>query len=627
MEDRSDPTVESPRPATEVVDRPPDQARGPRGGLVGLLLSDKKFAVALVGITSSIVALSLGLPKIWVITPEGFSPVLRVSLLDMVQAQMLARSARRLNSEGRPKEAMQAWAGALGNHPARVENIRSFVEFVLNREGLERRWLTIGAQQSQWLVSLVGTNDFQAVELAGRSCLKAGMNEMAWLYLNNTNRSLSSPAAKALAEAAFKTGRLKQFASTWESRREEMQSDPALALYWAAWRALAGKPAEQVPSMAILDQAAGVPELKVLAIRLRSIVEAERLDLEAFERSFEELRSIRQDDLEDHTRAWMVLEAAGKHAVAVARATAYAIPPETGEQAAQLLRSWMQLRLEKLAPSFSRNLLDSFAGDPNVWFLISQMLVVGQEWDEVRSVAARIRFNPTLARIFAGYADYLEGVAENATGRLERARGLFESLLTHLPQEPSLGMDAANTLERIGYRTEARDILQRLESTFGNSPQYWFSLGRLAWEQRDAAALLKAAEKAYALQPTSLDNINNLAAALLVNRVRPTEAVQLTLEVLRRAAYQHGALLNHAFALIRNGRNADARKILDDLPLSALTNEERTFWRLASAELELSEGNQSAVAKHLPDIDHQFLYPSQTKWVEEIAKQMVAPKP
>ncbi len=627
MQHESVSKLETNIPGTGRRTRSGKKSRRRRGGLFKLLRSDRKFAIAIACVLASLGAVSLSLPKVWVITPENTLPVIRVSLLDMVQAWMLSRSARSFETEGKTKEALQAWLGALGNQPAHVGNLRSFVEFVLHHDGLERQWLNIGAQQSQWMVALVGTNDPTALDIAGRICLKAGMNDVAWAFLNTTNRSISTSAAKGLAEAAFKTGRLKEFAAAWDLHRDAMQSDASLGLYRAAWLALSGKPTEIGPSMAILDDAAKRPELKVLALRLRSIVEAERLDTEAFDRSFEELRSLRQDELEDHSRAWLVLEAAGKHAMAVARATAYAVPPETGDGATLLLRTWSMLRLERLAAGFSRNQLDSFSNDPNTWFLTSQMLVASQAWDEVRSVAARMRSHAFLSRVFAGYADFLDGLSERASGRTERAMELFKKLLDNLPKEPSLCMDASNTLDRMGFRSEAREVLRQLETSYGNSAEYWFAMGRLAWEQRDHAALLVAAEKAYSLDPGRLENINNLAAALLINRARPAEAVQLTLQILQKAAYQHGSYLNHAFALVRNGRTAEARKVLDDLPLSALTNEERTFWRLAAVELEFSEGNFSMVAKHLPDISQDFLYPIQKTWLEAVAKQVAAPNP
>jgi tetratricopeptide (TPR) repeat protein len=255
-------------------------------------------------------------------------------------------------------------------------------------------------------------------------------------------------------------------------------------------------------------------------------------------------------------------------------------------------------------------------------------MVSCQTWNgaalrEVRSVAVRMRANPFLQRIFGGYTDFLEGVAENATGRRERAKGLFAGLLERLPEAPLLGMDAANTLERTGFRDEARAVLRRLESVYGGLSQYWFSMGRLAWQERDADALLMAAEKSYKLEPANLENINNLAAALLIARTRPEEAIKLTLELTQKASYQHSIYLNHAFALIRNGRSDEARKLLDDLPLSALTDEERTFWRLAALELELAAGNIGAAAKHIPGIDSQYLYSIQKTWLAETTKRVV----
>ena len=329
-----------------------------RVGLLGLILSDRKFVAALVGGVAVIGAMAVSLPKVWVITPKNFVPVIRISLLDMVQARMLGKSARKLGAEGRRKEAVIAWAGALGNHPAHRENLRGFVEYTLTEEGLEHRWLMIGAQQAQWLATLSGTNDASNVELAGRMLTRAGFDEQAWGFLQTTNRSLSLPAARALAEVAFKTGRLKEFVDVWERYQADLERDPGLTLYRSAWMAVAGPPGEQAASMAAIEAATKSPVLAVTAFRLRSMVEAMRLDVDGFQRSFEELRALRVDMLDDHIRSWLVLDAAGEHALAVAKATAYAVPPETVSQARQMLVAWTRLRLENLAVGFARNQLD-----------------------------------------------------------------------------------------------------------------------------------------------------------------------------------------------------------------------------------------------------------------------------
>lgn len=572
-------------------------------------------------------ALGLALPKVLVVTPADFNPVIKVSALDLLQARMLGKTARKLESEGRPKEALVAWAGALGNNPANVNNLRSFVEFTLREEGLERRWITIGAQQGHWLVSLVGTNDASALELAGRMCARAGFDEQAWSFLNRTNRTVSIPAARALAEVAFKTGRLKEFVDLWERRQADLEGEPALGLYRSAWLALNGAPSEQASHLSALDRATAIPSQKATALRLRSMVEAQRLDVEGFQRSFEELRSIREDRLEDHVRYWLMLDAAGDRAAAVGRATAYAVPPETGQDAAQLLLAWGRLRLEQLAVGFAQNQLDAFPDDPLVWLRTSQMLINVQNWDELRLVVFKLRRSARLSFIFAGYIDFLEGAAEAGLGRDRRARELFTEMLKRLPSEPMLGLDASTTLERLGYRPEAQSVLESLESVFGNQARYWYDVGRLAWQERDSNILLKSAEKAYALDPKNLEHMNNLAAALLIARVRPGEALQLTMQLAQEVGYAHGVIINHAFALTRVGRVPEARKLLDELPLTALTDEERTFWRMAMLEIELEQGNAARAQTHLRGIDSQYLYPSQKTWLEQVQSRLKSANP
>jgi len=426
---------------------------------------------------------------------------------------------------------------------------------------------------------------------------------------------------------AFKTGRLKEFVDIWKRNEGDLARDPTIALYRAAWMAVAGPPGDQAANRAVLDSGTQNPALSVTAHRLRSMVESMRLDVNGFQRSFEELRGLRMDTLDDHIRSWLTLESAGDHALAVAKATAYAIPPETSAQAKRLLLAWTKLRLENLAAGFARNQLGAFPYDPEVWFITSQMLVSAKQWDELRFVSLRMRQNTGLNRFFANYLDFLEGASENGNGRTERARELFATMLRRRTTNPILGLDASRTLERLGYRSEAQPILQSLEAVFGSQADYWQSLARLAIQSRDADALLTAAERAYRIEPGKIEYVNQYAAALLISRIRPAEAVQLTLQVLKESDYAHAAIINHSFALGRVGRVSEARKLLDDLPVSSLTDEEQTFWRMSMAEIELAGGNRDAAKVHLRGIDPQYLYSSQSAWLANTQKEVDAAKP
>src|SRR5687767_1739004 len=89
--------------------------------LLRILLLEKWFRRAfLLFLTVLAGALSF-LPKIWVTSPKGFLPVVKISLLDRVQAGSLKRSARKAAAAGRFDEASYAWQAALANNRADAE--------------------------------------------------------------------------------------------------------------------------------------------------------------------------------------------------------------------------------------------------------------------------------------------------------------------------------------------------------------------------------------------------------------------------------------------------------------------------------------------------------------------------
>ena len=63
----------------------------------------------------------------WRTSPDGFSPVVRVSLLDLVQSRSLQRSARQMQAEGKLDEAIMAWRQAIASNPGDVEANRGFI--------------------------------------------------------------------------------------------------------------------------------------------------------------------------------------------------------------------------------------------------------------------------------------------------------------------------------------------------------------------------------------------------------------------------------------------------------------------------------------------------------------------
>ena len=84
------------------------------------------------------------------------------------------------------------------------------------------------------------------------------------------------------------------------------------------------------------------------------------------------------------------------------------------------------------------------------------------------------------------------------------------------------------------YDAAQLTVLKGLEAVAGNDLAFWRQVQLTAYEGRQAELLLAACEKVHQLAPEPV-NASNYAAALLMMRERPADAVQLTLQVVNRA--------------------------------------------------------------------------------------------
>ncbi|MFM8421364.1 MAG: hypothetical protein ACKOEQ_14720, partial [Verrucomicrobiota bacterium] len=109
-------------------------------------------------LASGLALTTLSLLKIWRVTPDNFLPVIRISWLDMIQARMLAASAREHLAAGRLREAAHAWRGAVANQPTLLPVLREWVQAAATAD---ERFLEDGGaplNQAVMLLHLGGTN-------------------------------------------------------------------------------------------------------------------------------------------------------------------------------------------------------------------------------------------------------------------------------------------------------------------------------------------------------------------------------------------------------------------------------------------------------------------------------------
>jgi tetratricopeptide (TPR) repeat protein len=582
--------------------------------ILGILREDTTFRWVFGGLVLAALILVLMLPKMWITTAKDITPVAKVSGLDLLQTRSLMRTARKQQEVGNIPESLQAWTSAIVNNPGSIEAVRGFIQLLASQDRVEQRWSSMGIGQSLWLLMLTQTNAAD-LDLTARFYRKAELHELTIQIVGQTNLVTTPTTAAALALAYFETARTTEFAQLWEANAAEFLQDPELRLRHAAWASVWGPPAELGRSLQLLTEASREPATQVLALRLLLLVQSQRLDLGGFNTTFAELTGLRGDRLQDHVRHWLLLEYLGQRALAVEKARAYAIPPQTVTEAEIMLAAWNRLGIHDLAVDFARQQMPSFPGAAQLWILIGRMLASAQRWDDLRAVAVEMRNNPRVARLLGGYTSYLEGVAEHGMDHRARAEDLFRQLLADPPTETRLTYECGTALQTLGYNEIAQGLLKRLESALGGKQEFWQHMAQVAHTTRDAEQLLVACEKAFLLSSNNPVAANNYAAALLTARQKPAEAVRLTLDVVTRSPNSRIASINHALALAQNGRFTESRAALDGINPDALNPMERTYWHMGQLECAIGQSDVDRGRHHIDQIQQQFLFPSQTDWL------------
>ncbi len=575
---------------------------------------DPLFRWAFAGVVLLILALGVLLPKVWIMTPRGFNPVVKISGLDMMQARSLMRTARKHEEAGRATEAMQAWTSAVVNNPTELDAVRGMLKAFVAGGAVEPRTLSVAVGQGNWLLQLGATN-LADVDLVAQVYRKGELPEVVVQLLADPSHPMMAFGAMLLAESYFELGRMGLFDEHWSRHESELVTDPRMRLYRAAWSAGWGPAGGVAEGLRALEEASLEGKEREHALHLLLWVLAQRQELASFERFFGELQGLRADRLEDHARYWVLLDHAGRREDAMARSRAYPVPPRTAIEARLLLGVWSRLGLHDLIVQFAREQLGSFSNARALWKLVGRQLIIGERWEDLRTIAVDLRANGRLVADLSGYSHFLEGVAEHGLERRSRALDSFPRMMKDLPDDPILNVEMAGTLGRLGYPEFAKEIIRQQESALGNQADYWQGLAQAAHESRDADTLLAACERGYQLAPGNLPAANNFAAALLIHRRDPAEAIRITLQVLAKLPESRLARVNHALALAQMGRHADARAALAKLDLSALSAEERTHWALGRFECALAEGRGNEAREMADQIELRYLFLPQLEWL------------
>ncbi|HOW63943.1 MAG TPA: hypothetical protein P5186_24080 [Candidatus Paceibacterota bacterium] len=586
--------------------------------LLRMLFFEFWFRMAFLAFLVLVVFLGLFLPKIWRASPPNFKPIIRVSGLDKVQAWSLRRTAIRASEAGRNTEAAYAWQSAIQHNPADPDLLRGALRQSLKAE-INARNMTMAVNQANWLLRLTATNQTDVV-LAAQVYQNFQLYDQVLSLLEPRADHLTPDLEATYLKAMFNSGMIGQFASRWEKNGGAQLKDPELPYYHAAYLAAWGPTSTRVEGRRILDTAQDIH--RPLADRMLLAVCVQQRDLAGYTASLERLRQAQRDRLNDHIGYWYLLGSQGQSEEAKRLAKAYNRPPASAMETVRLAAALQELTLNDLALQVLQQYVPQFDYTITGWVVYAQLLIRMEKWEELRSLALRIRQESAARDSLTDYTYYLEGRAELGLGKRGLAEDAFSKSAEFEFNNPGLGLAIASDLIKLGFPDHAKRVLSHLEKAGAQNAQYWLVAARTAHELKQSDWLLEATSRAYQLNPKPLLVRNYYAAALLIRREKPAEAVRITLELLQEYPQVVGLRLNHCLALLLNGRPKDAELLLAPIRHETLNAEELNAYYLAKSELHYQLGQFKEAQQAMSQIDRQRLFSSQLEWLNSMTQEM-----
>ena len=597
-----------------------------RGKLAGhpflyLLVQDVWFRFGLIGFLALPVFLGLVLPRIWTTSPPGFRPIVKVSGLDLAQAWSLKRTALKAVASGRFDEANYAWVAALANNRADTDLIRGTLRSFLASED-PQKYRKLAVPQALWLLRLTGTN-VADLALAAKVFAQYRRSDLVIENLEPRKAELPPVLEGAYLKALFQAGKIDVFSNRWAQVQAKVSGDAELTLRHAALVAALGPMETARAALESLETALEKPAQRPLACRLLLLVSARRFNTERYRELLGHLREMQGDTLLDHIGYWRLLARSGRKDEALRLAELLSSQPASAAEVlalAHLYREWM---LGEGSLRVLRRFVPEFAESPELWLDYADTLVEDRGWDELRRVALQIRVQADGGQdALTPYSYYLEGRAELGSQRLFHAKAAFQKVTEREFQFPKLGLSVGNDLLRLGYAELCLEVLLKLEHRLALDAEYWPILFQAAERLKQSDLMLRAARQAHQLRPGDAANAQNLAAALLIQRQSPEEAVQLTFRATSRHPHSVPARINHAAALLLNGRTEEASALLKSIDAEKLPRAQRTLYHLNrfEAALKLQRHEEARVIRDA--IDPRLLYPPQARWFEHAQMQL-----
>lgn len=590
-------------------------------GPFGLLLT-RGIVLSVLGMAFCLGLVGVSLLKVWRVTPDGFVPVIRISWLDMVQARMLASSAREHLAAGRLRESSHAWRGAIANHPTAVPLLREWVQAAVTAD---EKFLQDGGaplNQSVMLLHLGGTN-ITDVELVIRLMWRLNRPAEALQLGVPLEDKLSPLGAGFVARGLFDFGEMAAFDGVWKRHEAGFAKDGELLLYRAAWAAHWGPSAGAKDARERLTAAQSDPARRILALELARRVAAARSDLDEHERLMGMLLQEKAATFRAHAERWLLLAGNGRRedAQRLAKAAAGSLEGRNAAETRVIVEALVRIDLAKDALALLKRRPPVQMRDVPLWMLQGKILEAMGEWDDLSAVALSLRSMPGTSWL-EELSYSMEALAKAKQTRPDMAQMAAKRASEAPPGDPSAALQASAWLMDAGMPGAGLAVLRKAEPNLKGSLVYWGRRVMAASLVPDADDMLRSSEQCRLMAPDNPVVANNHAATLVVTGRKPAEAVQLTFANLSKFPNSPDFQINHAIALLMNDRVEEAGKLLQSVDADRLTAAQRANFHLAWLEVAVRVHKWADARERGLLIDRTQLMPLQLTKLEQLNRQV-----
>lgn len=592
--------------------------------LLRILLYSRWMIWALLLMILIVASLPLSLAKIWKTTPDGFEPVVKISILDVAQAWSFRRAALKEFAEDKFEDSVHAWHSAIANDPGNVEYMREYFRFLIDHDQ-NRLKSSQATQNGMWFLRITQTNktDFALLTDVFDHYHLYTYNHF---FLHPRRDELDIDLEKKYLKALFHTETIDVFANRIRKLDDEMVSkDPELELYKTAYLAIWGPDESANRYKELFRTKLDDPEFRDLAHILNLSVSQAAYEAEPFKASLDYLMSKKSDKLMHHILYWNMLVELGRKSETVELLKQYNNDPASAVELSYFGQLAIGLGENDLALEYFAKHASRFVYYEPMWLIYSNELIRTKQWSELRKSALMIRKSSNLTESLKGLSEYFEARAAIGEGRFKAADGFVAKVVQHEYTTPQTGLHIGKGIGDHGYGPQALAILGPLESAYRDNQSYWQTVFSISQKEKLRESLLKSAENLYRLQPNNAVYLNNYAAILLSERQKPAVAISLTRELMNRDKdINIGSIINHALALVLNQRFDEAVEYMQKVPMDQLPAEMKPGFYLAWFEITFRSNQFDLARDYIDKIDTESLLPGDKVWFEEAVNTLSA---